>query len=37
MMTETELKSKGVDILFDGLGVVEAERFISILLRKPFD
>jgi len=36
-VTETELKSKGVDILFEGLGVVEAERFISILLREPFD
>ena len=36
-MTDSELKAMGVDILFDKLGIVEAERFISILLRQPFD
>lgn len=37
MMTDTELKVKGVRVLVQSLGEVEAERFISLLLREPFD
>jgi len=37
MMTDTELKVMGVRVLVESLGEVEAERFISLLLREPFD
>ena len=37
MMTDTELKVKGFNTLVDTLGEVEAERFISLILREPFD
>ena len=37
MMTDTELKIKGFNALVDTLGQVEAERFISLILREPFD
>jgi len=36
-MTDTELKIKGFNILSDALGEVDAERFISLILREPFD
>jgi hypothetical protein len=36
-MTETELRVRGVRILMDALGPVEAERFIALVLREPFD
>ncbi len=36
-MTDTELKIKGLDTLISALGEVEAERFISLILREPFD
>ena len=36
-MTDTELKIKGFNTLVDTLGEVEAERFISLILREPFD
>jgi len=37
MTTDTILKHKGMDILSNALGLVEAERFISLILREPFD
>lgn len=37
MLTDTELKIKGYQILADSLGLVEAERFISLIVREPFD
>ena len=37
MMTDTELKIKGFNALVHTLGEVEAERFISLILREPFD
>jgi len=37
MLTETEIKIKGMKVLTKGMGKVEAERFISLLLREPFD
>ncbi|MDR0390067.1 MAG: hypothetical protein LBH73_08350 [Spirochaetaceae bacterium] len=36
-MTETVLMKTGMKILIEQLGNIEAERFISILLREPFD
>ncbi len=37
MFTETELRIKGIEALTSKLGAVEAERFISIILKEPFD
>ena len=37
MLTETELKIKGIQILTNALGDIDAEKFISLLLREPFD
>jgi len=37
MMTDTEIRIKGADALRSSLGMVEAERFISLILRDPFD
>jgi len=37
MLTDTEIKIKGLRVLIKELGKVEAEKFISILLREPFD
>lgn len=34
---ELEIKIKGIQVLLDGLGKVEAERFISLMMREPFD
>jgi len=36
-MTDTLLKSKAMDILVKNLGVVEAERFVALILKEPFD
>ena len=36
-MTESALLTTGMSILIERLGNVEAERFVSILLREPFD
>lgn len=36
-MTDTEIKSKGIEILTDGLGLVEAERFVSLIAGERFD
>ena len=37
MMTDTILKCKGMESLTQSLGMVEAERFIALILREPFD
>lgn len=37
MKTDTEIKRQGMETLIQSLGEVEAERFISLLLREPFD
>lgn len=37
MMTDTEIRVRGVEVLTDSLGSVEAERFITLILREPFD
>jgi hypothetical protein len=36
-MTDTELKINGLELLAEKLGWVEAERFIALILREPFD
>ena len=37
MITDTEVKIKGVRALIESLGKVEAERFIALIQREPFD
>lgn len=37
MISDTLIKSNGMRILAENLGMVEAERFISLILRDPFD
>ena len=37
MITDTEIKAKGIKILAQYLGDVEAERFIALIQREPFD
>jgi len=37
MMTDTEIRMKGIQILAKHLGDVEAERFIALIQREPFD
>jgi len=37
MITDTEVKVKGFKALMDSLGSVDAERFISLIQREPFD
>ena len=36
-MTESLIMEKGMRTLIDVLGIVNAERFITILIREPFD
>lgn len=37
MITDTEIRTSGLRILTENLGPVEAERFISLIQREPFD
>jgi len=37
MMNEAVLKKTGMKILIEKLGSVEAERFISLVIKEPFD
>ena len=37
MKTDTEIRTRGLQVLIDALGLVEAERFITLILREPFD
>jgi hypothetical protein len=37
MITDTEIKIKGMASLIEGLGELNAERFITLILREPFD
>lgn len=36
-MTDTEIKLQGLEALVNALGEVQAERFISLMMREPFD
>ncbi len=35
--TDNEIKLKGIEALISSLGAVQAERFINLILREPFD
>jgi len=37
MFAEMALRNEGMKILINKLGQVEAERFISLIIREPFD
>lgn len=37
MITDAEIKLKGLQLLTESLGEVEAERFIALIQREPFD
>ena len=37
MITDTEIKIKGIKALVQSLGEVEAGRFIALMQREPFD
>lgn len=37
MMTDTEIRLKGLEVLAKHLGDIEAERFIALIQREPFD
>jgi hypothetical protein len=37
MITDTEVKMKGIKALTESLGSVDAERFITLIQREPFD
>ncbi len=37
MITDTELRVRGVQVLTQSLGSVAAERFIALVQREPFD
>lgn len=36
-MTDTEIKIEGFKALANRLGIVDAERFVTLILREPFD
>ena len=35
--TDTVVKTEGMKVLLDALGKVDAERFISLIIKEPFD
>jgi len=37
MITDTEIKIQGFEALVNTFGQVNAERFISLIMREPFD
>lgn len=37
MSTDTEVRIRGLRALVEAMGTVEAERFITLILREPFD
>jgi len=37
MYAEMTLRNEGMKVLINSLGRVEAERFISLIIREPFD
>ena len=37
MRTDTIVKTDGMKLLLSGLGKVDAERFVSLIIREPFD
>ena len=37
MRTDTAIRKEGMSVLLERLGHVDAERFISLIIREPFD
>jgi hypothetical protein len=37
MLTDIEIKKKGLKILIENLGELDAEKFISLIIKEPFD
>ena len=37
MLTDTEIKKKGLKVLIENLGNVDAEKFITLISKEPFD
>ena len=37
MSPDTEVRIRGLRVLVEAMGTVEAERFITLILREPFD
>ena len=37
MRTDTVLRCDGMNVLAEHLGIVEAERFVTLIQREPFD
>lgn len=37
MRTDSVVKAEGMKTLLDNLGQVDAERFVSLIIREPFD
>lgn len=37
MRTDTAIRKEGMSVLLEKLGHVDAERFISLIIREPFD
>lgn len=37
MITDTELRQRGITVLAEALGTVKAERFVALIQREPFD
>lgn len=37
MRNDTLVKTEGMKLLLEGLGKVDAERFISLIIKEPFD
>ena len=37
MDTDTVIRSKGITVLMENLGLVETERFIMLIQKEPFD
>jgi len=37
MLTDTEIKKKGFKVLVESLGDVDAEKFIRLITKEPFD
>ena len=37
MLTDTEIKKKGLKVLVENLGDIDAEKFIRLITKEPFD
>ncbi|MCF8219499.1 MAG: hypothetical protein K9I29_09520 [Bacteroidales bacterium] len=37
MLTDSEIKKKGLKVLIENLGNVDAEKFVRLLSKEPFD